>query len=151
MLMSLGTGWGSATFMLFASYVIQAEGQTQAILLGYFGANILALPAWVALASRIGKKTTWIIGGILFVIVTPSFLLLGAGDLWGFFLCLAIYGIAGGNFGAISMSMKADVIEIAARRSGENIAGSYIAVWALGLPRRTWPSSSPSGRRPKAR
>lgn len=132
MLMSLGTGWGSATFMLFASYVIQAEGQTQAILLGYFGANILALPAWVALASRIGKKTTWIIGGILFVIVTPSFLLLGAGDLWGFFLCLAIYGIAGGNFGAISMSMKADVIEIAARRSGENIAGSYIAVWSLG-------------------
>lgn len=79
MLMSLGTGWGSATFMLFASYVIQAEGQTQAILLGYFGANILALPAWVALASRIGKKTTWIIGGILFVIVTPSFCCSGQG------------------------------------------------------------------------
>ena len=132
MLMSLGTGWGSATFMLFASFVVQAEGQTQAILLGYYGANILALPLWVALASRIGKKQTWLMGGILFVCITPTFLLLGAGDLWGFFTCLAIYGVAGGNFGAISMSMKADVIEIAARRSSENIAGSYIAVWSLG-------------------
>ena len=45
---------------------------------------------------------------------------------------LAFYGIAGGNFGALSMSMKADVIEVAARRSGENIAGAYIAVWSLG-------------------
>jgi Na+/melibiose symporter-like transporter len=132
MLMSLGTGWGSATFMLFASYVVEAEGQTQAILLGYFGANIIALPFWVKLAERIGKKPTWMIGGVLFVIVTPSFLLLGAGDLWGFFACLAIYGIAGGNFGALSMSMKADVIEIASRRSSENIAGAYIAVWSLG-------------------
>ena len=28
--------------------------------------------------------------------------------------------------------MKADVIEIAARRSSENISGAYIAVWSLG-------------------
>jgi glycoside/pentoside/hexuronide:cation symporter, GPH family len=132
MLMSLGTGWGSATFMLFATFVVQAEGQTQAILLGYFGANIISLPFWVMIAQRIGKKPTWMIGGVLFVIVTPSFLLVGPGDLWGFFICLALYGIAGGNFGALSMSMKADVIEVAARKSSENIAGSYIAIWSLG-------------------
>ena len=132
MLMSLGTGWGSATFMLFATYVVEAEGQTQAILLGYYGANILALPVWVLVAEKIGKKSTWLAGGILFVIITPMFLLLEAGNLWGFFACLAAYGIAGGNFGAISMSMKADVIEIASRKSSENISGSYIAVWSLG-------------------
>ena len=132
MMMSLGTGWGSACFMLFATYVVEAEGQTQQILLGYYGANILALPLWVMLSERIGKKPTWMIGGALFVLITPSFLLLGPGDLWGLFACLAIYGIAGGNFGALSMSMKADVIEIASRRSTENISGAYIAVWSLG-------------------
>jgi len=132
MLMSLGTGWGSAIFMLFATYVVEAEGQTQAILLGYFGANVISLPFWVMVAERIGKKPTWIIGGVLFVIVTPSFLLLGPGDLSGFFICLALYGVAGGNFGALSMSMKADVIEIASRKTSENIAGSYIAIWSLG-------------------
>lgn len=132
MLMSLGTGWGSATFMLFATYVVGAEAQTQAILLGYYGANVLSLPLWVYLSQRVGKKETWIIGGVLFVFVTPCFLLLGLGDLWWFFLILAFYGIAGGNFAALSMSMKADVIEIAARRSKENVSGAYIAVWSLG-------------------
>ena len=132
MLMSLGTGWGSATFMLFATFVVEAEAWTQMILLGYFGANIIALPLWIKLAKKLGKKSTWVIGGILFVLVTPSFLLLGPGDLGGFFVCLGLYGIAGGCFGALSMSMKADVIEIAARRSSENISGAYIAVWSLG-------------------
>jgi len=132
MLMSLGTGWGSATFMLFATFVVEAEAWTQMILLGYFGANIIALPLWIKLAKKLGKKNTWVIGGILFVLVTPSFLLLGPGDLGGFFVCLGLYGIAGGCFGALSMSMKADVIEIAARRSRENISGAYIAVWSLG-------------------
>tara|TARA_B100000674_G_scaffold498271_1_gene535747 strand:- start:32 stop:1249 length:1218 start_codon:yes stop_codon:yes gene_type:complete len=132
MLMSLGTGWGSATFMLFATFVVEAEAWTQMILLGYFGANIIALPLWIKLAKKLGKKNTWVIGGILFVLVTPSFLLLGPGDLGGFFVCLGLYGIAGGCFGALSMSMKADVIEIAARRSSENISGAYIAVWSLG-------------------
>ena len=132
MFMSLGTGWGSALFMLFATYVVAAEGQTQAILLGYFGANVLSLPLWVIVAEKIGKKPTWMIGGVLFVLVTPSFLLLGPGDLTAFFVCLALYGVAGGNFGALSMSMKADVIEIASRKSSENIAGSYIAIWSLG-------------------
>ena len=132
LLQSLGTGWGGATFMLFASYVIEAEAQTQAILLGYYGFNVVSLPIWVAIAQRIGKKPTWVAGGVMFVFVTPLFLLLGAGDLGWFFLVLALYGIAGGNFAAISMSMKADVIEIASRRSGEDIAASYIAVWSLG-------------------
>ena len=132
MLMSLGTGWGSATFMLFATYVVEAEAWTQMILLGYFGANVVALPLWIKLATKLGKKNTWVIGGVLFVFVTPSFLLVGPGDLGAFFVCLGLYGIAGGSFGALSMSMKADVIEIAARRSSENISGAYIAVWSLG-------------------
>ena len=132
MLMTLGTGWGGATFMLFGAFVVEAEEQTQAILLGYYGANILSLPVWIWVSSKIGKKPTWVIGGALFVCVTPCFLLLGAGDYVGFFLTLAVYGIAGGNFGALSMAMKADVIEVASRRSGENVAGSYIAVWSLG-------------------
>ena len=132
MLMTLGTGWGGATFMLFGAFVVEAENQTQAILLGYYGANILSLPLWIWLSSKIGKKPTWVIGGVMFVCVTPCFLLLSAGEYWGFFLTLALYGVAGGNFAAISMAMKADVIEIASRRAGENVAGSYIAVWSLG-------------------
>ena len=53
--------------------------------------------------------------------------------------------------------MKADVIEIASRRTGENVAGSYIAVWSLGtklmqavalgtaLPLLQWLGFDPNG------
>ncbi len=157
LLQSLGTGWGSATFMLFATYVVGAEHRTQAILLGYYGFNLLSLPLWLAISHRIGKRPAWVTGGVMFVFVTPLFLLLGNGDLGWFFAILALYGIAGGNFNAISLSMKADVIEVASRRHSENVAGSYIAVWSLGqklmnalplgiaLPALEWLGFSPSG------
>lgn len=53
--------------------------------------------------------------------------------------------------------MKADVIEIATRRTGENIAGSYVAVWSFGqkmvaavavglaLPMLQWLGFDPNG------
>ena len=129
--MSLGTGWGSATFMLFATFVVEAEAWTQMILLGYFGANVIALPLWIKLATKLGKKNTWVMGEFFsFSLRLASYC--SGQEIWAFFVCLALYGIAGGSFGALSMSMKADVIEIAARRSSENISGAYIAVWSLG-------------------
>ena len=84
--MSLGTGWGSATFMLFATFVVEAEAWTQMILLGYFGANVIALPLWIKLATKLGKKNTWVTGGILFVLVTPQLLNARAGGFGRIFL-----------------------------------------------------------------
>ena len=54
------------------------------------------------------------------------------GDVIGFFLVLALCGLAGGNTTAISYSMKADLIEIAGHRTGEHVAGAYMAVWSFG-------------------
>ena len=58
--------------------------------------------------------------------------MLSPGDLVAFVLITAVIGFAGGNFLALSMSMKADVIEIATRRKRDNIAGAYVAIWSLG-------------------
>ena len=62
----------------------------------------------------------------------PLFLLIGNGDTWLLVFVLACVGASGSYFTAISMSMKADVIEIASQRAGENVAGAYIAIWSLG-------------------
>jgi Na+/melibiose symporter-like transporter len=85
---------------------------------------------WVSF--RIGKKETWTLGAALYVLATPGYLMLGPGDVSLFVMVLAAYGIAGGNFAAISLSMKADLIEIASFRTGTHVAGSYMAVWSLG-------------------
>ncbi|MDZ7668629.1 MAG: MFS transporter [Gammaproteobacteria bacterium] len=131
-LMSLGTTMIGTLFMLFTTFAMDLERHAQPILLAYFAVNILGLPFWVWLSQRIGKREAWMCGTLVMALATPAYLLLGPGDLVPFVLITAVIGFAGGNFLALSMSMKADVIELAARRSRDNIAGAYMAAWSLG-------------------
>lgn len=131
-LMSLGTTMIGTLFMLFTTFAMDLERHAQPILLAYFAVNILGLPFWVWLSQRIGKRESWMAGTLVMALATPAYLLLGPGDLLPFVLITAVIGFAGGNFLALSMSMKADVIELAARRSRDNIAGAYMAAWSLG-------------------
>ncbi len=131
-LMSLGTTMIGALFMLFTTFAMDLERQAQPILLAYFAVNIVGLPFWVWLSQRIGKREAWMTGTLVMALATPAYLLLEPGDLVPFVLITAVIGFAGGNYLALSMSMKADVIELATRRSRDNVAGAYMAVWSLG-------------------
>ncbi len=131
-LMSLGTTMIGTLFMLFTTFAMDLERQAQPILLAYFVLNIVGLPFWVWLSHRIGKREAWMLGTGIMALTTPCYLLLAPGQIVPFVLITAVIGFAGGNFMALSMSMKADVVEIATRRSRDNIAGAYMAVWSLG-------------------
>ncbi len=132
MLKYMGAAWGSALFMLFAAHVVGVKENIAAILLGHYALQLIALPLWVRLSERIGKKETYMIGGTLFSLVIPLFMFVGDGDVVLFVVVLSCVGASGSYFTAISMSMKADVIEIASQRAGENVSGAYIAIWSLG-------------------
>jgi len=132
LMLSMGTTWSSSLFMLFAAFVVDIETSTQTILLGFYLTQLLSLPVWVSISYRIGKKQTWVMGAVIYVLATPGYMMLGPGDIVGFCIVLGGYGIASGNFVAISLSMKADLIEMAAYRAGGAVAGSYMAVWSLG-------------------
>ncbi len=132
LMLSMGTTWASSMFMLFATFVVDVEGYTQAILLGFYFVQLLSLPLWLQISYRIGKKETWLLGAAIYAIASPGYLMLGSGDVVGLGIVLGLYGIASGNFTAISLSMKADVIDVAALRTGNHVAGSYMAVWSLG-------------------
>lgn len=131
-LMSLGTTMIGTLFMLFTTFAMELERHAQPILLAYFVLNIVGLPFWVWLSHRIGKREAWMIGTAVMALTTPCYLLLAPGQTLPFVLVTAVIGFAGGNFMALSMSMKADVVEIATRRSRDNIAGAYMAIWSLG-------------------
>jgi GPH family glycoside/pentoside/hexuronide:cation symporter len=132
LMLSMGTTWASSMFMLLATFVVEVEGDIQLILLGFYFINLLSLPVWIKISYRIGKRETWLLGAAIFCIASPGYMMLGSGDVAGLIIVLGLYGIAGGNFGAISLSMKADVIDIAALRTGNHVAGSYMAIWSLG-------------------
>jgi Na+/melibiose symporter-like transporter len=131
-LMSLGTTMIGTLFMLFTTFAMELEEQAQPILLAYFAINIVGLPFWVWLSHKIGKREAWMTGTLAMTLATPCYLLLAPGDIVPFVLITAVIGFAGGNFLALSMSMKADVIEIATRRRRDQVAGSYMALWSLG-------------------
>ncbi len=131
-LMSLGTTMIGTLFMLFTTFAMDLERQAQPILLAYFAVNIVGLPFWVWLSHRIGKREAWMVGTLAMAVATPAYLLLEPGQIVPFVLITAVIGFAGGNFLALSMSMKADVIELATRRSRDHVAGAYVAVWSLG-------------------
>ncbi len=131
-LMSLGTTMIGTLFMLFTTFAMDLERHAQPILLAYFAVNLVGLPFWVWLSHRIGKREAWITGTLVMTLTTPLYLFLSPGDLLPFVLITAVIGFAGGNYVALSMSMKADVIEIASRRQRETVAGTYVAVWSLG-------------------
>ena len=131
-LMSLGTTVIGTLFMLFTTFAMDLERQAQPILLSYFAVNIIGLPFWVWLSGRIGKREAWMTGTLVMALTTPLYLTLAPGEIVPFVIMTAIIGFAGGNFIALSLSMKADVIDIATRRRGETNAGAYMAVWSLG-------------------
>jgi glycoside/pentoside/hexuronide:cation symporter, GPH family len=131
-LMSLGTTMIATLFMLFTTFAMELERHAQPILLSYFAVNIVGLPFWVWLSGRIGKREAWMTGTLVMALVTPLYLSLSPGEIVPFVLITAVIGFAGGNFIALSLSMKADVIDIATRRRRESIAGAYMAVWSLG-------------------
>ncbi len=131
-LMSLGTTMIGTLFMLFTTFAMDLERQAQPILLAYFAVNIIGLPFWVWLSHKIGKREAWLTGTLAVAIATPSYLLLSPGQLVPFRLITGVIGFFGGNFVALSLSMKADVIEIASRQSRDSIAGAYMAIWSLG-------------------
>ena len=132
LMLSMGTTWAGSMFMLLAVYVVEIEENIQAILLGHYVTQLVSLGMWMKISYHIGKKNTWVIGAAIYALVSPCYMLLGPGDVWGMLAVLAAYGIAGGNFMAISLSMKADVIDIASLRTGNHVAGSYMATWSLG-------------------
>ncbi len=132
LMLSMGTTWASSMFMLFTTFVVEVEGNIQVILLGFYLIQLISLPLWIQVSYRIGKKQTWLLGATMYCLASPGYLLLGPGDIVPLCIVLFFYGISGGNFAAISLSMKADVIEVAALRTGHHVAGSYMAVWSLG-------------------
>lgn len=132
LMLSMGTTWAGSLFLMLTIFIVDAETYSQPMLLGFYFIQLVSLPLWLRVSYRLGKKETWALGAAVYCIASPGYALLGHGDVVGLLIVLLMYGVAGGNFMAISLSMKADVIDIASLRTGKHVAGSYMAVWSLG-------------------
>ena len=117
-----------ATLILFyIDDVLQLPGQAGLFLGLYFIAGLLALPIWVRLSDRIGKKRAWTVGSVLAVLALATAGFLQAGDAIAYGLVCVVAGLALGADLALPPAMLADAIPAQHRSS----TGVYFGVWAL--------------------
>lgn len=117
-----------ATLVLFyVSDVIQSPEAAGYLLLTYFLAGALTLPAWVKLTDRMGKPDAWLLGMLIACFSFFWAALLGPGDTWQFGLVCALSGVALGADLALPPALLADLIPPEQRAD----TGFYFGVWAM--------------------
>ena len=117
-----------ATLVLFfISDVVQRPKDAGLFLGTYFIAGLLALPLWVALADRYGKRLAWLSGSVLAALALFGASAVGEGDVWLYgFVCLMAGAALGADL-ALPGAMLADAIPSDQRHN----TGLYIGVWVL--------------------
>lgn len=118
-------------YIFFIAFVLKAEEMAVFMLTFFYLANFLAVPFWVWLSRHIGKHRAYIASFILIASAHPFYLLLGEGDFWWMLPITLATGFAAGGFAALPNSMKADVIDLDALKSGQNRAAMFFATWSF--------------------
>lgn len=120
-----------ATLVLFFIADVLRLDHLQGLFLAiYFVCGGLALPAWTALAQRIGKPRAWALSMLLAIASFAWAFGLGPGDGLAFGLICALSGAALGAELALPPALLAD--HLAARRArGEDTGGTgaYFGIW----------------------
>lgn len=97
--------------IFFIDDVLQLQAYGGLFLGLYFASGALGLPAWVALARRIGKLEAWLVSMLLAVVTFAGAFWLGSGDLVGFVLVCIASGLALGADLALPPALVADYID----------------------------------------
>jgi len=117
-----------ATLVLFfIDDVVQSPGHAGLFLGLYFCAGMLALPAWVVLAARVGKARAWLAGSFLAAISLLCAAWVGAGDIYFYSVICVLAGAGLGADVALPPAMLADAIPPTHRQS----TGLYFGIWVL--------------------
>lgn len=138
-------------FLFFVADVLQAEAWSGALLGLYFIAGAISIPVWVALAARIGRTNSWLVGIALALVAFALAGALSAGDVAAFAVICLVSGLALGADVTFPAAMAADLGE----RQGQ--AGTCFGLWnfiaklnlalaaGIALPLLGWMGYQPGG------
>lgn len=120
-----------ATVVLFyvEAYLNSTRGPL--FLLTYFIAGILALPFWVVLSKRMTKRAAWVAALIVNTLAFACIYLVQPGDELLYGVLVAVSGLGFGATLALPTSIQIDVIEEAARRTGQRSEGQFFGLWSF--------------------
>ena len=129
----LGIAASQATVVFFVVHFLKLP----LTVLFYYGivvtlVSTLGTPLLVAISKRIGKRETYLVAALCYLVGVSSWMLAGPGEPLPYILARgAIIAIAASGNIVMAMSMLTDTIEFDARRTGVRREGVYTAVYSF--------------------
>ncbi len=127
---AFGANLPATLILYYVQYVLEASG-AEGFLLLYLGSGILFLPAWTALAGRIGKKAAWLASIAVNTGAFVGVFFLGPGDAAIYGVLVVLSGVGLGATLALPSSIQADVIDYDELLTGERREGRYVGLWSI--------------------
>lgn len=124
----LGAALPASLFLFYVEHVLGSINSTLFLAL-YFGIGILALPAWIAVARRIGKKQAWVAAMLINALAFSFVYFLGPGQETAFGVLISISALGYGASFVLPSSMQADVIDLDELETGVRREGQLVGVW----------------------
>ena len=124
-------GLPATLFLLYAEHVLARPDWSWILLIIYFASAIVALPVWLAVSRRIGKRRTWIAAMTMAALGFWPAALLGPGDLAWFIVICVWTGIPLGAELVMPPSMQAEVVDVDAAETGAPRAGTLFGLWGV--------------------
>lgn len=115
-------------FLFFVADILQLADKSGMFLALYFIAAAIALPLWVRVAARWGKRRAWLAAMVLAIAAFMWAYALAAGQALAFGAIAIASGAALGADLALPPAMLADTIETDRTRDAE---GAYFGIWNL--------------------
>lgn len=117
--------------VLYVTHVLRAEAQLGVFLGAYLGAGLLAMPAWLWLARRLGSGPAWAVSMAWAAAVFAFVPFLAAGDVAAFALVCIATGFSVGADNALPAALQARVVADLRKRAGDEDAALAFGWWSL--------------------
>ncbi|MGD9251324.1 MAG: MFS transporter, partial [Desulfobacterales bacterium] len=127
---AIGSNLPATLILYYVEYVLQSS-RADLFLLLYLVTGVAFLPAWIALARRIGKKNAWLMAMIVNTGVFMGVFFLGPGDEMLYGLLVIGSGLGFGASLALPSAIQADVIDYDELLTGQRREGRYIGLWSI--------------------
>lgn len=125
-------------FLVFVADYLQLESLTGGFLMAYFLSGLIALPIWIKLSKKFGKRPVWQASMLLASVSFLGVFFLQSGDALGFFIVSILTGLSLGVDVAMPASIQSDLVQESGKSPTKNrpqlnsqSSGLLFGLWGL--------------------
>ena len=126
---SLGAATINALTVYVAEYVVGTPRLAPLYILLYMIPSAAAVPFWVWVSGRLGKKYIWTTSTFFSALGFGGMFLLQEGDVIVISVLAVLLGFFGSAGAVVAPSIQADVIDFDELETGDRKEGAYFAAW----------------------